>query len=199
MARNIAIFGGSFNPPCVHHQAIAQMLAKRFDGVVVVPCGIRKDKNSANIIDPRHRGEMAVLAFGGLPTVTIDLFDLQNNSFTPTFLIQERYEKKFPGDRIWHVIGGDIILGGKEGNSEIQRVWREGKKIWNLLRYAVVRRPGYAFAEEDMPPHSELMEIGDGFGCSGTVVRERIRKGLAIDGLVDPKVRDYVERQGLYK
>ena len=36
MTRTIAVFGGSFNPPGVHHRQIATLLAQSFDEVVVV-------------------------------------------------------------------------------------------------------------------------------------------------------------------
>lgn len=196
MTRKIAIFGGSFNPPCSHHQAIVRILSERFDKVIIVPCGIRKDKHSTNVVESRHRAAMVLLAFGGLPNAEIDLFDLQNNKFTPTIFLQERYQNLFPVAEIWHAIGGDIISGGKEGNSEIHRVWYEGEKIWRSLRYAVIKRPGYIFTKEDMPPCSELI---DGVAGSSTIVREHIRSGLSIDGFVDPKVETYIEQHGLYK
>ena len=44
MARRIALFGGSFNPPGTHHREIAEMLARHFDEVRIVPCGPRPDK-----------------------------------------------------------------------------------------------------------------------------------------------------------
>ena len=196
MARKVVIFGGSFNPPCSHHQAITRILLGRFDEVIIVPCGARKDKSSVNIVEPRHRAAMALLAFGNLPNVLVDLFDLQNNSFTPTLFLQERYQKLFPGTEIWHAVGGDIISGGKEGKSEIHRVWHEGEKIWKSLQYAVIKRPDCIFIEEDMPPYAEFI---DGMAGSSTIVREYIHSGLSTDGLVDPKVKVYIEQEKLYK
>ncbi len=196
--RKIAIFGGSFNPPCSNHQIIARILAKRFDEVVIVPCGARKDKNSVSMVRSSDRGVMAKLAFDNLSNVSVDLFDLKNNSFTPTYFLQERYQKIFSDAQIWHVVGGDIICGGKTGKSEIHRVWHEGEKIWNTLRYAIIKRLGYVISKGDMPPRSELLEV-DVPGISSTIVRERVREQLPIDEFVDPKVKNYIEQQGLYK
>lgn len=34
MTRRIAVFGGSFNPPGVHHRRVVELLARRFDAVM---------------------------------------------------------------------------------------------------------------------------------------------------------------------
>ena len=36
MSKNIVVFGGTFNPPGLHHRLIAEALAKQFDEVIVV-------------------------------------------------------------------------------------------------------------------------------------------------------------------
>ncbi|MFZ4768410.1 MAG: nicotinate-nicotinamide nucleotide adenylyltransferase, partial [Roseimicrobium sp.] len=82
MPRRIALFGGSFNPPGVHHQHIAELLARRFDEVRVVPCGPRPDKPEVNTVPAVFRAALCDLAFGGLERVVVDLFDLEGDSFT---------------------------------------------------------------------------------------------------------------------
>jgi len=197
MKEKIAIFGGSFNPPCKHHQSIAEALSKHFDKVIIVPCGERKDKSTTNIIDSKHRGEMTVLTFSDLPNVTVDLFDLKSDKFTPTLYVHEHYQKIFPDADIWHVIGGDIVFGGKEGKSVIEQSWYRGEYIWKELKFAVIKRNGYSFAKKDLPPHSELIEIDELVGSS-TSVRELIKTKESIDRYVDKKVKDYIEKNSLY-
>ncbi|MDB6137426.1 MAG: ppnK, partial [Verrucomicrobiaceae bacterium] len=63
MALRIALFGGSFNPPGLHHQRIALALLARFDEVLVVPCGPRSDKSSTNMLPPVYRAAMTGMAF----------------------------------------------------------------------------------------------------------------------------------------
>ncbi|MFH1187951.1 MAG: NAD(+) synthase [bacterium] len=141
--KRIAIFGGSFNPPCIHHIQIAKKLTEYFDKVVIAPCGTRKDKPSANIVDIKHRMEMAKLAFSGLRRVEFDFYDLENNVYTPAYYLQQRYEKTYPNDEIWHAIGTDLIKGGKEQQSEIHRNWILGGVIWQTLNWVAIIRPGY--------------------------------------------------------
>ncbi len=195
---NIVLFGGSFNPPHKAHKRIVEVLCQKFDRVVIVPCGTRPDKVSTNIIPIHHRMEMVKIAFGNLEKVFIDFYDFENNVYTPTYLLQKRYEKLFPNSEIWHLIGEDITAGGSSGLSEIHRIWDFGTKIWNDLNFLVVTRPGYDAKSEDMPLHSKMLEIEDIVG-SGTLVRERIANNMSIENLVDRDVDEYIKKNKLYR
>jgi nicotinic acid mononucleotide adenylyltransferase len=82
MPDRIALFGGSFNPPGLHHRHIAGRLARDFDTVLVVPCGPRDDKATTNLLPPVFRAALADMAFEGMPGVEVDLFDLEQDRFT---------------------------------------------------------------------------------------------------------------------
>lgn len=194
----VVIVGGSMNPPHIPHQLIAMELTKYFDHVYVIPCGFRGDKPTTNEIPIHHRMEMCKIAFGNIPNVTLDLSDLENNVFTPTYLLQYKYQKLHPHAEIWHLIGQDLVAGGCRNESEIQREWHKGQDIWENLNFLVITRPGYGARISDLPPHSEVIEI-EGLVGSGTLIRRRISEGKPIDGLVDPDVIRYIEENGLYK
>jgi len=193
MKNRIAIFGGSFDPPGVHHRAIAKALVKEFDKVVVVPCGPRPDKKSANNIDPTHRASMCDMAFRGNLNIEVDLFDLEQATFTRTHNLEIRYESR---GEIYHVVGSDLVIGGRDGKSQIQRQWKHGKKIWKDLNFAVVLRDGYDLNPDDLPPHSVV--ISPKYPGSSSEIRERVFKNLLIDGLVTPEIKAYIERYSLY-
>jgi len=194
----IAIFGGSFNPPCNHHLQIIARTIHRFDKIVVFPCGLRQDKPSANIVAEEDRKEMAKIAFGGIPRIELDCYDLENKVYTPTYYLQQRYEKLFPQAQLWHIVGGDIIAGGKRKESEIHRVWHRGEEVWQKLNFTIVMRPGYELEPEDLPPHAELIEVEGIFG-SGTMVRARIARGESVANLVPLDIAKYIQQYNLYK
>jgi len=194
----IAIFGGSFNPPSKHHLQIAERLTQRFDLVIVFPCGaLRPDKSSVNVVSAGHRKEMIKMVFEGLTKTQLDLFDLESDTYTPTYLLQERFEEQFSDSEIWHVVGGDIITGGRDKNSEIHRIWQRGEEIWHNLNFAVIVRPGYVVEPEDMPPSSELIEIPNLVG-SGTMIRSRIAQGQSLDEFLSQEVISYTQKHKLY-
>lgn len=192
----IALFGGSFNPPHLPHERIPRELT-RFDLVYVIPCGHRKDKGTTNSISKEHRMEMAKIAFEGIPKVRLDLDDLENDVFTSTFDMQKKYEKLHPEAEIWHLIGEDIIAGGRCDASEIHKVWDHGKEIWENLNFLVITRPDYGAKPEDMPPKSDVMVI-EGLIGSGTWIRRLVRDGRSIEGLVSLKIMEYIRKNRLY-
>ena len=120
----IALFGGSFNPPGQHHRLIAEALVRHFDEVIVVPCGPRPDKPATNDVDPVHRAALADIAFRGLPKARVELFDLELATFTRTDELDARFSAD--GD-IWHVVGAGLIAGGARGESV--HYYRKSKKF----------------------------------------------------------------------
>ena len=119
MSQQIVIFGGSFNPPGLHHRRIAQALAEQFDLVIIVPCGPRPDKQSSNDVDPIFRATLASICFAGLPRVEVDLADLEQAAFSHTGEIDARYAAR--GD-VWHLVSADMVTDGAAGDSFIHKV-----------------------------------------------------------------------------
>lgn len=194
MPERIALFGGSFNPPGQHHRAIAQLLAREFDQVRVIPCGPRPDKPLTDSVPAVYRAALADLTFGDLPGVAVDLFDLEQATFTPNWELQKRYEAE---GEVWHVVGGDLIEGGGEGKSPIQRYWKNGTDLWKVARFAVLTRPGYDISKADLPPHAHIFEIQE--SGSSTAIRERLSRGDSVQGLLSPRAQAYISRYGLYR
>ena len=194
----IVLFGGAFNPSGTHHRGIARALAgmSMFDAVDIVVCGPRPDKPTTNDIDPVHRAVIADLTFGSLgPKVHVDLSDLELNVFTRTHELDDRYSRD--GNEVWHLVGADLIAGGRNGASPIHRGWAHGPELWKKLNFVIAIRKGTPFDERDLPPKYVLLDI-DNDGSS-----EKIRRLAAghhsLDGLVVPAVADYMERHNLYR
>lgn len=194
MSRRIAIFGGSFNPPGSHQVRLVEALSKRFDDVVVVPCGPRPDKPGTSDVDPVHRAIMADLAFREIPNVRTELFDLEQSTFTRTDGLDEMFR---PTGETWHVVGSDLLQGGARGDSFVHRVWHDGARLWNEFNFAVVPRAGFDLDPADLPPHHEIVEAD----CEGSSfhVREKAFRREPLDGLVPPSVASYIDRYRLYR
>lgn len=196
MRPRIAIFGGSFNPPGVHHRAVAEALAPHFDKIIVVPCGPRPDKPTTNDVEPWHRAALADIAFRGIPKVEVDLFDLELASFTTNDAFEARYAHL--GD-LWHVIGSDLSAGGGREQSAIHRYWDRGREMWQELNFCVMAREGYEADSADLPPRHQLIRLPTESPGSSSEIREKIFKRLPYASLVSPEVGAYIERYGLYR
>ena len=194
MTRSIAVFGGSFNPPGIHHRQMAMLLAQHFDTVVVVPCGPRPDKPVTNDVPPIYRASMVDMTFRGLPTVRVDLFDLESRVFTRTHLLDEKYSSE---GEVWHVIGADMVTGGASGESVIQSQWERGDEIWRSCRFAVVLRPGITLEPADLPPKHQVFELS--LETDDTEIRDRVFHRRPMEDLVTSDVDRYIDRHGLYR
>lgn len=190
--KRIAIYGGSLNPPHLGHVEVVRALANVFDEVIVVPCGPRPDKRVTNDLAPSHRATMADLAFGGIPKVEVDLFDLDRDVFTSNVEFEARY---MPRGEVHHVVGADLIC--KDGVCAIRDRWRNGESLWNTARFVVVKRDGYCVGPEVLPPFS--MELDVALSCSSTDVRKKAFEREPFEHLVPPKVAAYIRRYGLYR
>ena len=192
--KTLAIFGASFNPPGLHHTNAAAEIRKLVGGVIVVPCGPRPDKPSTNGIEPVHRAAMSDLAFGNIDGLEIDLFDLEEATFTRTHELHQRYS---PRGELWHVVNADMIAGGREGKSTIHLQWQHGPELWRQLSFIVTRQRGETVDPEDLPPKHRVVSV-DTQGRS-LAIRQRLFAGEPIDDLSPQPVCEYLKRHGLYR
>ena len=190
----VAVFGGTFSPPGLHHRATVQELARQFDQVVVVPCGPRPDKPATSDVDPIYRAALADIGFRGIPKVEVDLFDLEQATFTRTHELTDRYKDR---GEVWHVVGSDLLTGGASGNSFIHTTWERGPGLWRTLNFAVLKRAGHVLGPGDLPPHHRLIDVA--FDGSSAVIREKLFHRESVKGLVADDVAEYVERHRLYR
>lgn len=192
--KRIAIFGGSFSPPANHHRQVAEALAERFDEVVIVPCGPRPDKPGLADVDPVHRASMTDMAFRGIPNVRVELFDLEQSTFTRSDELDELYR---PFGETWHVVGSDLVKGGARGESFIHRTWHDGERLWHTFNFVVVPRSGFEVDEADLPPRHEL--LGASYEGSTFTLREKAFRREPLDEFVPAPVASYVDRYRLYR
>jgi nicotinate (nicotinamide) nucleotide adenylyltransferase len=192
----IVIFGGSFNPPGIHHEIIAESIITKLkwvDRLIIYPCGHRPEKETTNNIAPFHRGEMSRLAFLPMEKTSVVLYDIQNNVFTRTHELQKKYQEL---GRVWHAVGTDWIKGGSIGQSLIQRHFKMGELIWREYNILVLKRAEHGINKKDLPPNNRVLELN--IKGSSTNIREKTQRGESVTGLVSPKVEGYILQNQLY-
>lgn len=195
----IFLYGGSFYPPGVHHEAVARIIVSILDSedrFIVIPCGPREDKMMVNDLSVNHRAALCDLAFGQIPGVEIDLTDLEHASFSRAWDLNQQFQKQFPNHEICHVIGADLIAGGAQGESEIQKKWFRGIEVWNSLHFVVQRREGVQWTKADLPPNSVVVDPT--LSGSSTEIRDCIFRHEPFKHLVSEPVRAYIERHQLF-
>jgi nicotinate-nucleotide adenylyltransferase len=177
----IGILGGRFDPPHVGHLALAREAIRVF--------GI-DELHVSVIADAAHKGSeapsadrlaMAKLTFDELGAIV----ELEHHRYTVDALEAAGYD-----DPVF-LIGADEL--------EALPTWKQPERVLELARIGVATRPGHA-ADTDggtTSPRIRIFEL-EPHPVSSTELRERVRRGEPIDGLVVPEVATYVAENGLY-
>jgi nicotinate-nucleotide adenylyltransferase len=178
MTAQIGIFGGRFDPPHLGHAALAARAIAEF-GIdelhvtVVADAGHKPSEAPAE-----DRLAMAKLAFSRLEPVV----ELEHHRYTVDAL-----EAAACKDPIF-LIGADELAAFA--------TWKEPERVLELARLGVATRPGYAPATAS--PRIRIFEL-EPHPVSSSGIRERVRRGELIDGLVEPSVAAYIAEHGLYR
>lgn len=190
------IYGGTFNP--IHnghlHLIRAACAQLSFDRLLVVPANIPPHKAATDLASNRDRLEMARLATAGMPGVWVSDIELRARGKSYTILTLERLRALFPECRFTLLMGADML----ESFDRWHR-WRDILKLADIAAFA--RNEG----EESLLERKAAL-IGrarvvrvEPLPLSSTLVRERVRRGEDISGLVPEPVAAYIYEKGLYR
>lgn len=183
----IAILGGRFDPPHIWHFWTAQQILENgeIDQVWYMP-------DFANALRPIEASvEERIEMLHYLETGRILLSTIAAAKQTTTYTIDIVQDLvKDPHNQYFWIVGSDIT-------AEFSR-WREYQKLSRLIQFLVIPRKDYPI--KNLPSGFSRVE-GNWMmsNVSSTLIRERVKKGLTITGLVFPEVETVIRRKNLYK
>ncbi len=133
---NIAIFGGSFDPPHTGHEEIVNSALNtlNIDKLIVVPNFLNPFKNSS-FIDAKNRFFLLQKLFKKNKNVEVIDFEISQNRSVYTIETVEYLLKSYKCENIYMIIGTD--------NLEKLHLWHEYKKLNSLVKFVVASRSGY--------------------------------------------------------
>jgi nicotinate-nucleotide adenylyltransferase len=198
MTRKIGVIGGTFDPIHLGHLAAATQVANRLglDRVILAPAGEPWHKRESPGASPEDRFQMVELAAGEDQRFRVTRVDIDRPG--PTFtsdtlrdLLEQHSASGESSDDTWFFIAGADAL------ADFMQ-WREPMAILEQAHLVGVTRPGHTLAAPVLPTGSyTLVEIPD-VDISSTDIRERVRTGQSITGLVPAAVESYIRERGLY-
>lgn len=180
------VYGGSFNPPTVAHEAIIKELKRKFNpkNLIILPTGnsyVRKD-----LLDFKHRYEM-------LKLISNDII-----------LSLENEEKKYLGtvgaldilslqyDDLYFVMGADNLIDIK--------TWIEYERLLKTYNFIVITRDDidiYDFIDKNLSEYkSHFKFINLSLDVSSSKIREDVDKNK---DLLNPLVYEYIKKNHLYE
>jgi nicotinate-nucleotide adenylyltransferase len=164
---------------------------------------------------------MAVLASLDDPAVLVSTIEIEAPDKPYSFQTVEQLNGLYgAGTSLFFIMGADSF--------EEINTWREPSRLLARANVVVVTRPGYELRSSHLPADfvSSIIDArgrpvsrpgpedgaSAGFGVrrvyltdyvnndvSSTEIRQRVRDGESIDGLVPPRVAGYIEKYELYR
>ena len=188
-SRNIAVYGGSFNPLHIGHLAIMKHLVDvaGFDAVYLVVSPKNPLKESISSDSARDRYNAAVEAVNRhfvdkADQVRVD--DIELNMPSPHYTIRtlEALKEREPENRFTLVMGAD--------NLSIIRNWKDYSKILTDYGIAVFPREGYDMAQikqdllNENPAYKIQLLNAPLVTISSTQIREALSRGEDVNHLL---------------
>ena len=158
--RTIALYGGSFDPPHLGHEAVVKALLhlEEIDEIIVMPTYLSPFKESS-FADAKRRLEWLKEIFSSYERVVVDAFEVQMGKTTPTIKTVEYLLKSY--ERIYVVIGADAL---KSLNK-----WYQFDALKKKVTFIVTSRDGIKIPQE-------FMQLKIDKNISSTALRNKMDK-----------------------
>jgi nicotinate-nucleotide adenylyltransferase len=191
----IGVFGGTFDPPHVGHVAVAEDARKHLglDRLLFVPAHVSPFKvGEAGITDAELRHRMTEAAIEGRQGLDVDRIELDRDPPSYTVDTLRALAGRTPEAELFLLLGADQWASFGR--------WKDAAEIAELATIVVLARdgtdPGEIDPGVDVPWRSVDVRRVD---VSSTEVRERVREGRSIEGLVPGSVARIIEDHELYR
>lgn len=214
--KKVGLFGGTFNPVHLGHLSGARETTQSLGliRVIFMPAARPPHKGSVDLAGFEHRRRMLELAIRDNPMFEVSSLEANRPgpSYTVTTL-KELSRELGPGLSLTFIIGAEAFI-------EIG-TWREPALLFEMAEFAVMLRPKWSpgrleeVARLEISPDYSRSEDGDSLvhpvfrpihfveitpvEVSGTLIREKVRRGESIKYLVAKEVEGYILSNGLYR
>lgn len=208
----IGIFGGAFNPVHNGHLILMDNLSRcpmqpdfePLDKFLIVPTADPPHRSGDALVSGEDRINMLRLALKDNeifdPEVSYDKLEISDIEFTLqgksyTFDTLKALKALYPNAEFYLFMGSDQLLSFKS--------WYQYKKIMKIAHII-----GFSRCQKDNEKVRQFLldnpdlgadaVVAKPFEVSSSEIREKIRNGESIEGLVAKPVEEYIKEHGLY-
>jgi len=190
---NVCVYSGSFNPIHNGHIALAEYLVDRqiVDEVWVIITPQNPLKPSDTLINDNLRLQMARLALEGRKGIVVS--DVEIHLPKPSYTIDTlRFlQSQYP------LYGFCLLIG--QDNVAIFDKWKSYRQILHDFRVLVYPRNVATTTEHLKYPEMQLLTDAPTVDISSTDIRNRVKSGLPITGLLPDAVAEFIAEHRLYR
>lgn len=199
MKKQIAVFGGCFNPPLNSHFSLAEQILNEHEEVekiLFVP--VSNKYNKKGLIEDKHRYNMLKLICDKNPRFAISRIEMDNERQLFTIETLLELQKEYPDFELVFITGSD--------NLKELELWQKADELVKKFKLLILER-----AEDKMEniiDDSDFLKNNvDRFikaklklrsNLSSTFVRDSIKSGKSIKYLTPAEIEEYIFRHKLY-
>jgi len=149
---NIAIFGGSFDPPHIAHEQIVKKILQRddIDKLYVVPTYLSPFKDKYHL-EPKERFELLKELFKECNKVIVTDFEIIQNRAVPTIETVQHFMQLNSPTKIYLIIGAD--------NLQSIHLWKNFEDLKKSVQFIVAQREGYEVKNDIIQFNTINMDI----------------------------------------
>lgn len=195
------ILGGAFDPIHKGHVYMAKCAMEEYglDRVIFVPSGHSPNKSENKMTSFGHRYNMCRLAAETTDKYEVSDMEIRESGTSYTYMTLLRFKQMYPSDELFFIMGGDSL--------DYFDSWKKPDVIAENAVILVVVREDFpaeqmqrriSHIKELFPADIRLLRC-DRMDVSSTQVRELIKAGKDVSGLLDEQVLGYIESNNLYR
>lgn len=185
----IGILGGSFDPPHLGHLLVARQTKEimHLDRIWLMPYFAHSWDTTTS--SAKDRFEMTKLVGEKDIIASNEEVKLPKTSYAIDTV--RRLKQKYSHEFFW-IIGSDAPADFKK--------WKESEQLTKEITFLVFPRNGYIMPIE-LPANFQKIASSDLItsNISSHIIRNRIIKGLSVEGLISNSVLSYIQKQNLYE
>lgn len=198
----IAILGGSFNPVHYGHLKMAEaaMESSHFSKVLFIPTGTPYHKEQKSLLPFSDRLKLLELAIENCPDFAFSPIEGEREGNSYTFDTVRELLWQNPTESYSLLIGTDQFL--------TLRSWHKIAELGKLVDFYIANRNGeMAFStfqkekealEKELSLHCKLFPM-PAIDLSSTEIRNRLKEGKSIHGMLPKPVEEYILKKGFYR
>jgi nicotinate-nucleotide adenylyltransferase len=186
----LGVFGGTFDPVHAGHVVVATETRAQLglDRVLLVVAGDPWQKRGRVVASAADRFGLATTAVEHLDGIEASAIEIERGEASVTADTLEALSA--PGRELYLVLGADAVAN--------RPTWRRLDETRHLATIVVVERAGDVHSEPPGPGWRVERVSIPRLDISSTDLRERLRDGRPIDGLVPPDVVHEIHQRGIY-
>lgn len=184
--QNVAVYGGSFDPPHLGHVMVPTHLLLNDPSVQRIVVTVCFNQTGKNLTAFHHRLKMAKLAFGWLPRIDVSDVEARLGGESLSLRTMRHLKEENPDWALRFVMGTDLL--------ESCHTWDNWEELEKLAPPLPIGRAGISPVRADQPsPISPLV--------SSTIVREALARQdyTTAERYLPAHVLEYILQHKLYQ